>query len=236
MHSDTVVVSPHLDDAVFSCWSVVARAAEVTVVTVFTGGPDDDRITRWDANTGVTSRERMRQRVAENNAALSLASARAANLGLLEAQYEGGPVRPDDLRETVAAAARVYVPAGVGVICRNPEHALVRDACLKLRPDAILYADNPYSDFRSDAGLPPEFRDRYQRRVIELDSEQRSVKSAAIRCYAGELAKLEGTFGTITDPDRLVYEVLWEPLSNLRADACAHELCVRSMDAEQPSH
>ena len=35
MPGGTVVVSPHLDDAVMSCWSVLEGAPQVTVVTVF---------------------------------------------------------------------------------------------------------------------------------------------------------------------------------------------------------
>ena len=53
------VVSTHFDDAVFSCWTVLAGDADVEVLTVFTAGPDDDRVTEWDADTGVTSAERI---------------------------------------------------------------------------------------------------------------------------------------------------------------------------------
>jgi hypothetical protein len=44
----TVVVWTHLDDAVLSCWSVIDGPGDVTVVTVFTGGPEPGSLTEWD--------------------------------------------------------------------------------------------------------------------------------------------------------------------------------------------
>ncbi len=39
MGRDTVILSPHFDDAVLSCWHVLASAGEVLVVNVFAGEP-----------------------------------------------------------------------------------------------------------------------------------------------------------------------------------------------------
>jgi LmbE family N-acetylglucosaminyl deacetylase len=35
-----VILSPHLDDAVWSCFSLLAREQDVVVATVFAGIPD----------------------------------------------------------------------------------------------------------------------------------------------------------------------------------------------------
>ena len=204
------VVSTHFDDAVFSCWTVLTGEAAVEVLTVFTAGPDDDRVTEWDADTGVTSAERMVQRAAENSAALALAGRRAVNLGLREGQYDGGHVDPSVLREPLSRADVVYVPAGSGSTHANREHAVVRDACLAVCPHALVYADNPYWYFRDDATLPPGLDLGLRRVVVELTPSQREQKADAIACYAGELMKLEGFFGPCTDPSRLQYEVFWE--------------------------
>ncbi|HEY1227015.1 MAG TPA: GNAT family N-acetyltransferase, partial [Ramlibacter sp.] len=40
VHADTVVCSPHFDDAVLCCWSVLDRDKDCAVVNVFTGAPD----------------------------------------------------------------------------------------------------------------------------------------------------------------------------------------------------
>jgi hypothetical protein len=74
---NVVVVSTHLDDAVFSCWHVLASPDhDVRVVTVFTGGPAAGVTTSWDADTGVDSATRMAQRIEENRVALAVAATR----------------------------------------------------------------------------------------------------------------------------------------------------------------
>ena len=181
----------------------------MTVVTVFTAGPDDDRTTEWDADTGVTSAARMLQRAAENEAALALAGRTAANLGLRESQYDGGAVDPELLRPYLHDAETVYVPSGTGAEIVNPEHVVVRDACLALRSDAVLYADNPYWHFSPALSLPVVIG--RERSIVELSADERERKAAAIRCYAGELAKLEEAYGPCADPSVLRYEVYWRP-------------------------
>ena len=205
----TLVVSTHFDDAVFSCWTVIDSADKVDVLTVFTAGPTDERTTEWDADTGATSAERMRKRAAENDAALAVAGRTAINLGLREGQYDGGIVAPSDLATHLAEADVVYVPAGVGLDGVHPEHVTVRDVCLALRRDARLYADNPYSHFTDiePHGMP----EGLERTVVELTPEQRLRKARAIHCYTGELRKLAGLFGSFANPDRLRFEVFWEP-------------------------
>ena len=200
-----LVVSPHFDDAVLSCWSLIDGPGAVTVLTVFTEGPEPVLVADWDRDTGVDSATRMIQRADENRAALAIAAREPLDLGLREAIYDGGGVDPELLRAHLAAADQVYVPAAIGVEHVNREHALVRDACLVVRGDCALYADQPYSMFRDDAELSGEF----ERHVIALSVEQRTRKAEAIACYAGEVPKLERAFGSITHPDRLMYEILW---------------------------
>src|SRR5581483_714667 len=103
----------------------------------------------------------------------------------------------------------VYVPAGIGVVHVNREHAAVRDVCLAVRPDAVLYADQPYCEFRADTVLPPELAVGRERRLVELAPRERERKAEAIACYAGEIAKLERAFGPITQPGRLANEIFY---------------------------
>ncbi len=207
------VVSAHFDDAVFSCWTILAGPGEVDVLTVYTAGPTDGRTTIWDADTGVDSATRMVQRAVENDAALAMAGRHATNLGMAEPiDYDGGPIDQGILAAQLAGAETVYVPAAIGTKqsgFSNGEHALVRDACLLARPDAVLYADNPYALFRKDVSLPASLAAGRRRVVVALEAEQRERKAAAIRCYAGELVKLERMFGPCADPARLNYEVFW---------------------------
>jgi LmbE family N-acetylglucosaminyl deacetylase len=211
-----VVVSPHFDDAVLSCWSLVDSDADIEVVTVYTAGPDDSAlVTRWDADTGVTSQVRMQQRAEENRAALAIAGRSATNLGGLEGQYGDGSVDEDVLAAEIRAAEIVYLPAGTathddGV---NKEHVRVRDAGLRIRPDAWLYADQPYNHFRAGLELPADLRDRFaDAQEVLLSQTRRGRKAAAIACYAGELQKLAKAFGLeLTDPTILTRETFWQP-------------------------
>lgn len=205
-----VVVSPHFDDGVLSCWTLIDGPAEVTVLTVFTEGPDRPGfVAEWDADTGVDSATRMKRRAEENRDALALASRQPVDLGAREGIYGGGSVDPDELRPHLAGADAVYVPAGVGVEQINREHIVVRDACISVRGDCRFYADQPYSLFRGNTELPPGLAPGLARRVVTLGGDRRSRKAHAIACYAGEVAKLESAFGSITQPERLRHEVFW---------------------------
>ena len=66
----TVILSPHLDDGVWSCFSLLAREDDVVVATVFAGIPDAAP-GWWDAQCGITdSAAHVRDRRAEDSAVL----------------------------------------------------------------------------------------------------------------------------------------------------------------------
>jgi len=212
------VVSPHFDDAVLSCWSVVAGDADVTVVTVFTGAPDDPMlVTEWDRDTGVTSQVRMAARLEENRAALVVAGRTPTDLGFLDSQYGARSFDSGVMAACLRAAELVYLPAGIAAPGRrvHGDHVFVRDACLELRPDACLYADQPYCLFGQGLELPGGLRGRYpDADDILLTPAQRDRKAEAIAAYRGEVPKLDRAFGIrLTDPDVLVRETFWQPVA-----------------------
>jgi LmbE family N-acetylglucosaminyl deacetylase len=208
----SIVVSTHLDDAVMSCWSLIDGATDVTVVTVFTGGPEPGFLGAWDSDSGAPdSATRMEQRRAEDRAALTIAGCRYVHVGLLEIEYGGGECPPDAIADVLVNASVVYAPAGIGLRHVNKEHGRVRDAVLSLRPDAVLYADQPYCAFRPETELPPSLAAGRVVDIATLTPEQRGRKARAIACYAGELSKLERpeSFGPFADPGNLGHEVFW---------------------------
>jgi LmbE family N-acetylglucosaminyl deacetylase len=84
----TVVCSPHFDDAVLACWSVLEREETSEVVNVFTAAPPDGFIGWWDQLNGASSSAaHLQERVAEDRAALALADKSPIGLGMLETQY-----------------------------------------------------------------------------------------------------------------------------------------------------
>ena len=144
-----VVVSPHLDDAVFSCAGFMAHAVRrgetVRVVTAFTVGVDHDR------------------RRVEDRVALDLLGVEHHHLGLLDAPERLGlgrthealvehariePLDVERVRATIASAlaplpfsTRIYGPLGVG---GHVDHLTVH-AALRDRETAVFYEDRPYA-------------------------------------------------------------------------------------------
>src|SRR5215213_10264116 len=145
MESHRIVISPHLDDAVLSCWHVL-EDGDATVVTVFTGAPAAATMGWWDKLTGSDdSPARVRERLREDERAMSLAGVGYVHLDLLDEQYRrNGASEPvaEALGEHVDGADEVYAPLG---FLFSGDHELVRDAVLGLRGNTRLYADLPHA-------------------------------------------------------------------------------------------
>jgi LmbE family N-acetylglucosaminyl deacetylase len=154
-----VILSPHFDDAVLSCWSVLTGPADVEVLNVFTGAPARPTdLTEAELLTGADDAlARARERADEDRAALAVAGVRARNVGLLDhphwaagrrlARWRTGH-RLRELREAIGRhldrRARLYVPAALG---GHPDHVLVRELGCRLLRDGgsvSFYADQPY--------------------------------------------------------------------------------------------
>lgn len=106
----TLIVQPHMDDAVLSAFHVLATHESVTVMTVYQGGP----WTVWDAACGWTSAiDAARGRAAEDEAALTVARGRPVPTITLDTPTDMTPM----LTGWAAAhpGGRVYLPAGAGL-------------------------------------------------------------------------------------------------------------------------
>ncbi|MCW3005091.1 MAG: glcNAc-PI de-N-acetylase family protein, partial [Conexibacter sp.] len=87
-----IVLSPHLDDAVIDCWSVLAGDGPVIVATVCAAIPRSAPAGHWDALAGARDQaERMRERREEDRAALTLAGRPGIHLPLAQADHRRGP-------------------------------------------------------------------------------------------------------------------------------------------------
>lgn len=149
-----LILSPHCDDAVLSCWSVLTSNHEVEVVNVFTGSPQPGHAGVWEAVSGCAdSAERARGRIAEDAAALARAGRSARNLALLDVSFRRR--RPElslaaldrALTGQLHSASRVYAPAGIG---SHVDHLLTRRYAQALAHAGVpveLYAELPYCVF-----------------------------------------------------------------------------------------
>lgn len=221
-----ILVSPHLDDAVLSCFG--ALSTDAVVVTVFSDAPEDARLSDWDARCGATSsRELMARRRSEDDEALALTGARARRLAFREQAY-GEPPPLTELSEALAAelsgADEVWLPAAIG---GHPDHVRARAAgfaALAAAPTASvwLYAEYPYHQYLARAlpsGDPVEaLRDWYAERmgsdvkvtVQHLPASLIERKRAAVGCYASQLGALDATVGgRLLDADLLAAEYAW---------------------------
>jgi LmbE family N-acetylglucosaminyl deacetylase len=89
-----IVISPHLDDAVFACGALLAAHPGSLVVTLFAGLPEQarQRHTAWDARSGFADAEQaMRARREEDRRALALLEARPLWLEFSDSQYGDSP-------------------------------------------------------------------------------------------------------------------------------------------------
>lgn len=121
-----LLVSPHLDDAVFSCEALIGRDEPIDVLNVFSGAPDPPQVGWWDVECGfANSEESMAARRLEDQAAYEGTPHRVEYLDLLELQHVEGRT-PDDFAAIGAAVAGwldrnpggiVALPAGAG--CRQ---------------------------------------------------------------------------------------------------------------------
>lgn len=150
-----LVVSPHLDDAVFSLGTTIAAAvragAEVSVLTVFAGDPESDASAGyWDAATGFqTHGEAARARREEDRVACAAVGATPEWLAFPDAQY-GGRTSDEQLWAAVAEAAAttdsVLLP---GFPLAHPDHVRLNEILLGrgLPGPARLgvYVEQPYA-------------------------------------------------------------------------------------------
>lgn len=152
---DRLVVSPHFDDAVLSLGATIlrlqARSDRVTLVTCFGGTPDAGvPASWWDMRSGfVLAAEAVAWRRDEDRRACAVLGCDVLHLDVPDGPYRTGDWEArlvEDLTPVIAAAAAVYVPAG---IADNPDHELARRAALRASLDAtadvLLYAELPYA-------------------------------------------------------------------------------------------
>jgi LmbE family N-acetylglucosaminyl deacetylase len=235
VHGPTVLLSPHLDDAVLSAFAVLTGADDVVVVNVCDGIPPAGRASDWVRLCGGRDdAEQMRLRLAEDRAALSTVGRQAIGLGFTEADERPPAAGPEAIAEALAsavpAASRLVAPVGMG---SHPDH-LATSAAAAGFASAIpveLYADMPYA---LRAGLPswvdgappdpyvdPDVAwERALARVpvrdaellpvvVTLDDATRAAKARALQCYASQIGALAGGPHRRLDDDALRHEVRW---------------------------
>jgi LmbE family N-acetylglucosaminyl deacetylase len=201
-----LVVSPHFDDAVFSCGAMLAAHPGTVVYTVLSGCPAADVTTDWDHHCGFDSAvHAMHERSLEDQRALAVLDAVPDRGDFLDAQYvpfvphAHAPTR-DAIAQALERALRrhaartLVVPLGLF----HSDHELVHRACAdvwRANPGLACFA---YEDalYRRLAGqLQTRMADLVSRGVIATPAiehwrsnpSHQAAKRDAVKAYASQL-------------------------------------------------
>jgi len=228
----TTILSPHLDDAVLSCFAEVLAGARV--ITIYSGVPSAEApVNGWDRTCGFDSpREHARVRLAEDEALMLDLGVVAERWGYVDfPNREYGP-RPSllELAQMFTASTAdgdvLFAPIADLSPSPHPDHVDVKAAALATGRRVKLYADLPHAlkqvgEWPSPIGsaaLPPAWAKNVPATpfdVYRLSLETVERKAAAMRAYASQFRPL----GRLRDvPSRRVLrrpevygiEVAWE--------------------------
>lgn len=207
-----VVVSPHLDDGVFSCGDLLARSRLSTVITVCTGLPENPaRLTSWDQRCGFpTARAALTERLEENREALRLLGSDGVELGLPDSQYVHNwqpfiPLLRESLKNALARLHPRQVVMPLGLF--HDDHIRVSDILLSLLylfPAAVwmAYEDVPY---RARPDAVPQRLSVIRQRGIEASRVatpcRSDRKSRAVWAYGSQLRGFGACPDDLTRPE-----------------------------------
>jgi LmbE family N-acetylglucosaminyl deacetylase len=196
------VLSPHLDDAVFSLGAAIAKAcrsgAQVTVLTVFAGNPESKTAAGWwDRAAGFRSEgEAARARREEDRAACELVGATPVWLPFSDAQYE--PPAPDGevwraISDAEEGAEVLLLP---GFPLSHVDHLRLTRLVLERRPANTrlgLYIEQPYAKRRASQqpavspDLAPLISSPVSFASLPTERRDRRAKNRAARTYSSQL-------------------------------------------------
>jgi LmbE family N-acetylglucosaminyl deacetylase len=211
-----VYLSPHLDDAVYSCGGLIARQTaageSVTVLTICAGDPPPGGLTpfarelhaRWDTEASPSAARRK-----EDTAACASLSAEVIQLEIPDAMYRksagGMALYPDEttifgrlhksdgkLVVHLQEILDLRIAAEAVVYCPlgyggHVDHRLARRAAKGLHRTLLYYADLPYA--MRGASIPDELGlPEGEKRVFKLDSQEMEAWVRACARYRSQLS------------------------------------------------
>ena len=217
-----LVFSTHLDDAVLSTGSLIAHLIthnfDVSILSAFTEGSNLDaplpkKLIRQSGFSN--TKEYFQTRKTEDREAISLlGKIQIHHFGLTDAAWRytnsGEPIYPlttlgversiydttfleltrrlEEFKQSTSNTV-VFGPIGWG---RHVDHVLVRDAVAHVFPDAIFYADFPYTQ---KSHGEDEFVKKHQRSPIVWKANNYSLKAKAVAVYKTQIVSMFGENG-----------------------------------------
>ncbi len=212
---DWIYLSPHLDDAVFSCGGRIALQARagmtVWVVTACTGSPEgplSDFARALHEYWGLAETDAPAARREEDRAALALLGAVAVHWDFRDCIYRRapdgrslypnweslwGPLAEEDGEMLEELTRRIAELPSSATLCvplgagRHVDHRLVRQAAERTGRPLVYYEDYPYAE---EAGAVEEALGEgdWEPEVVWLDEAALEAKIAAARCYRSQIS------------------------------------------------
>jgi hypothetical protein len=227
-HDPIAVLSPHIDDAIFSCWHLLGQP-DVTVINVFAGIPKSGTKTLWDWMCGEPdSVAMMHKRLSENKTVLKNTGVNYINFDYLDRQYK--PVKynvaemADRLLAQIKSNPVFYAPLAGGKLWRHPDHVTIRDLGKELKKrgkKVIFYADIPY--MQMPFGPISAYRVRMSRRaskllkfkltarISELNNLEQKLKNESMHEFKSQFKATNlMSFGTLGRQANCKWEVTFE--------------------------
>lgn len=216
-----LIVSPHLDDAVFACGRLLAAVPDSVVATVFAGAPPPGAaLTEWDRAAGFAEGEDVvAARREEDRQALAALGAWPLWLDFRDRQYGEEPQLAavvGELRYLLMQCLPDTVLFPLGLF--HSDHRLAREAALVLLERCpscrwLAYEDALYRCL-------PEERDQALARLAEAGLQPQPVrfaesagagdlKAQAVACYRSQLTAL-ATPGRPGPADLAAAEGYWQ--------------------------
>ncbi|MCX6752274.1 MAG: PIG-L family deacetylase [Candidatus Nomurabacteria bacterium] len=225
----TIILSPHLDDAVLSLGGLIAKKeTNILVATFFTKKPTEIMHTYWDKISGFKdSDEAMLARTKENENALSPFKVIIKNYDHLDSQYREKN-KDKEIEEKISKDIEnliktyqnrellIYGPATFGAAITHPDHQIIHDAFMDVfkkyktqNAHFFIYEDFPYikqftTSSLGDLNTYLEKKEnvKFQENPIELSEPMLSEKIVAIEKYKSQVRaflSLDSNIGIIDE-------------------------------------
>lgn len=229
--SEVIVLSPHLDDAVFNCWRTINEADDdVTVLGIFAGLPEAGTSRLWDRLCGQSnSRQMVLKRRQEDKLALLNTKASIIHLDFLDNQYRSELPKIEKIVSEIvnhsSKSATFLAPLSCSHLWRHPDHTLVAQAALALKKSGravSFYPDSPYMYLRKTASKAylEKLSNFYSKRLgflvsaklIALSEQEKSAKQQAMLAYKSQyLATNLVSLGGLNRIAKRDYEIIVTP-------------------------
>ncbi|PQV49927.1 PIG-L family deacetylase [Paraburkholderia sp. BL21I4N1] len=216
------IVSPHFDDAVFSCGELLAAHPDTAICTVFAAPPEQEMQTEWDEKSGFTGAfQAIHARTREDNLALEILDAIPLRMPFRDGQYRDSPSISKlaaALEETIyrTTANTLLMPLGL----HHDDHVRVFEACCEILPRLSHLEWFGYEEAihrRTPGVVQARLADLVQRGVVAtpaqpsaghtIDAQRRAqLKREAVNAYGSQLQ----AFGAGNYDDVFAAERYWQ--------------------------